>query len=176
MKISDNFPILQKANALFLVTGKQSAIIYRLRKGEISERETIEIKTPTYSDKEGRFESRGARGRLQGSGSVYDSNKTYIQENFLKNLLKELKNIKLSYDSIYLFAPKQISGIIEGTLPKIILNKVKRVFDGNFTKLHPTELLTKIKSLREFKEETEARNRVTGEAAKILRRGQKIMN
>lgn len=176
MKISDDYAILQKANALFIVTGKQSAIIYRLRKGEISEKETIEIKTPTYSDNEGRFESRGPRGRLQGSGSVLDSNKKYIQDNFLKNLLKEFNTIKRPYDSIYLFAPNYMAEAVEATLPNAASKKIKRIFTGNFTKQHPTELLAKIKDVREFKEKTEARTRASGEAAKILRRGRKVMN
>lgn len=174
MKISDNFPVLQKANALFLVSGKQSAIIYRLRKGEINERETIEIKNPTYSDKEGRFESRGPKGRLQGSGSVYNPKSQYIKQKFLDSLLKEIKQIKRPYDSIYLFAPMHVINDIESALPNLVSKKIKRKFTGNFTKQHPTDLLKKVRNLREFKAKTEARKRATGEAAKILRRGSKI--
>lgn len=174
MKISDNFPILQKVNALFLVSGKQSAIIYRLRKGEINERETIEIKKPEYTDREGHFEYRGPRGKLHGSGSVYEPKNEYLQKKFLSSLVTEIKKIKRPYDSIYLFAPMHIIDSIEEALPNSISKKIKRKFTGNFTKQHPTDLLKKVKNLREFKAKAEARKRVTGEAAKILRRGRKV--
>lgn len=170
MKISDDYPILQALNALFIVSGTQSAIIYRLRKGEIIEKETIEIPTPTYSDKEGRFESRGPRGRLQGSGMVYRSNKQYIQQEFLKSLLKELKAIRKPFDSIYLFAPKTISEDIIEALPKTLQKKVKSKMHGNFTKAHPTELLTKLRNSREFKKLSLKLLRISDEQAKLLKR------
>ena len=174
MKISDNFPVLQKADALFLVSGKQSAVIYRLRKGQIDEQETVEIQNPQYSDREGRFEYRGRGNKLHGSGSVYESKEEYVQKKFLGSIVKEMKRIRLPEDTIYLFAPMHVIDAIEEALPNSISKKVKRKFTGNFTKHHPTDLLKKVKALREFKEKKEARKQATGEADKILRRGKKI--
>lgn len=146
MKISNNFPVLKKVNALFLVLGKYFAIIYRLRNGEIVEKETITVDKPIYTDKEGRFESRGPRGRLQGSGSVYQQKDAYIQKDFLSALSKELKKINKPYDNIYLFAPEHVIKNVEAGLPKLITKKVSHKFIGNFTKKHPTELLKKVKN------------------------------
>lgn len=174
MKISNDFPVLQKVNALFVVSGKQAAIIYRLRKGEINERETIEIKNPQYTDREGHFEYRGPRGRLHGSGSVYEPKNEYVQKKYLASLVKEIKQIKRPYDSIYLFAPMHVIDIIEEALPNIISKTIKHKFTGNFTKQHPTDLFKKVRNFRVLKAKVEARKRVTGEAAKILRRGRKM--
>lgn len=175
MKISDNFPVLQKVNALFVVSGKQSAVIYQLRRGEINERDTIKIKKPEYTDREGHFEYRGPRGRLYGSGSVYEPKNEYVQKKFLTSLVKEIKQVRRPFDSIYLFAPMYVVDQIEAALPNSISTKIKRKFTGNFTKQHPTDLLNKVKTRREFKAKTEARKRAIGEAAKILRRGRRMV-
>lgn len=174
MKISNDFPLLQQANSLFLVAGTQSAIIYRLSNGEIKERETITINNPEYTDREGHFEYTGPSGKLHGSGSVYEPKDEYVQKKFLGTLVEELKQIKQPFDSVYLFAPMHFINEIESSLPDTFAEKIKRKFTGNFTKLHPTELLAKVKELREFKAESEAHKRVSSEAAKILRGGSEL--
>lgn len=168
MQISNDFPLLQNANALLLVTGTQHAIIYRVRSGNIMEKDTIEIKTPTYSDNEGRFEERGPRELLQGSGSVYESNKTYVRQKFLANIIDDIEKIKNTYDKIYLFAPQRISNEIKEALPKPISEKIAYSLDGNFTKSHPTELLEKIKELRDEKAQANKNIQMSSEAAQIL--------
>ncbi len=174
MKISNTFPILSKINALFIVAGKQTAIIYRLKNGQINERDTIEILTPTYSDNEGRFESHGPRGRLQGSGASYTSDMEYISHKFLDSIVDSLKKINTSYSAIYLFAPSRVIKDIQSVLTSADAEKVVQTFIGNFTKQHPTELLAKVKELRDFKTKAIARSRVGGDAATILRRGRRI--
>lgn len=174
MKISDDFQNLQKTNALFLVSGKQAAVIYRLRKGEIHERETIEIKQPEYTDREGHYEYRSPRGKIHGWGSTYEPKDEYVHKKFLSSLVKEIKQLKRPYDSIYLFAPMHVMDSIEQALPNSISRKIKRKFAGNFTKKHPTDLLAKIRDRRQLKARTAAMKQVTGEAAKILRRGRVV--
>lgn len=173
MKISHNFPVLQKANALFVVAGKQSAIIYRLRNGELHERETVAVHKPEHTDREGRFEHRSPRGKLRGSGSVYEPKDAYVQQQFITSLVGELKKLRRPYDSVYLFAPAQTLHDLEQTLPKPVVKKIVRKFAGNFTKHHPTGLLEKVKTRREFRAKSEAVERMSEEAAQILRRGER---
>ncbi len=144
MKVSENFSNLLKESAIFIVTGKQFAKIYQLRKGEIKEKETIEVNIPKYSDKEGFFEHRGAGGTVLGSGSVYQSNDNEQQVKFLKELKKAIKGIKRPFDSIYLFAPTQSINIVADSFTKLDQAKIRKKLRGNFTKHHPTELLEKV--------------------------------
>lgn len=173
MKISNQFPALQRVNALFLVAGSQSAVIYRLREGELHDKETVQIEKPEYTDREGHFESVGPHGKLHGSGSVYEPKNEYMLKKFLSAVVDEIKKIRSPFDSIYLFAPMHMQKSIESALPNSISKKIKRTFSGNFIKEHPTALLRKVRSLREFKAKTAARKRVFGEAAKILASGGK---
>lgn len=173
MKISDNFSKLQETNALFLVSGKQAAIIYRLRNGEIHERETIEVATPEYTDWEGHYEYRGPRGKIHGWGSMREPKGEHVHQMFLGSLVKEIKQIKRPYDSIYLFAPIHVIDGIELALPKTVSKKIKRRFTGNFTKMHPTDLLAKVTARRKQRVRKATLQLVAGEAAKILRRGKR---
>ena len=169
MKVSSNFPILQQQNALLVTAGRQVAKIYRLRNGEIKKRETVEIKSPKYTDREGRFEYRGPRGRLHGSGSVYEKKNEYVHKKFLALLVGEMKKPRRPYDGIYLFAPLFTLDQIEQALPKSISKKIKRKFSGNFTKHLPLELLKKIKFRRERMAKVVARSRAKKQAKKILK-------
>jgi len=172
MKISTTFPKLHTANALFIVSGKHNATTYILSDGEMTKLETIEMEKPDYDYKKGYFESRGKKGKLMSSGSGSGSNldsktKEYVKQ-FYTLLGEKVSKVKDSYDFVYLFAPSTIIKDIEGTLPKAITQKIKNRFVGNFTKLHPTTLLTKIKVVREKKEE-KVKPKATGTAAKILK-------
>lgn len=149
MKISDTFPRLQKSNAILIVSGRFTATIYRLRDGLIHERETIEIKKPEYSDKEGHFENRAQGGKLMASGAGYEAKISYMDMRFLANLVKEVRNIKKPYTDVYLYAPAHVSNEVKNALPKAVANKIKESFLGNFTKHHYIDLLKKIKNTRE---------------------------
>lgn len=170
MKVPYTFTTLQKTNALLLVAGAQTAVLYRLRDGEIHERETVRISKPEYTDREGRFEHREGSGTLHGSGSVYESKDYYIEQKFFKELHKRISSVKQSYDSVYVFAPLRMLERLVKTLPVPVAGKIKRKFSGNFIKHHPLDLLKKIRSIRRFTAKTEARMRVYGEAKEILNR------
>lgn len=174
MKISNDFPILQKENALMIVSGKQAGKIYRLRNGKLVERESLEISTPTYSDNEGFFMRRG-NGRTMGTGSVLEIDSQLVITEYTKQLAKELKSIKRPYDGIYLFVPKYVSNAVKDALPKTVQKKILREFNGNFIKEHPSELLQKIKNQRDKAVKKKSRELVGGDAAKILRRGRRVM-
>lgn len=172
MKISTTFSKLHEINALFIVSGKHNATTYMLSDGEIIKLETIEMEEADYDYKKGYFESRGKKGKLMSSGggsnsSLDSKNKEYVKK-FYTLLGKKVSKIKDSYDHVYLFAPSTIIKDIEAVLPKTITQKIKRRFVGNFTKLHPTTLLTKIKSVRKKKEQ-KIKVKPTGAAAKILK-------
>ena len=143
MKVSNDYPLLQKTNALLIVAGKQAAKIYRLKEGYIDERDTIEVETPLYTDREGHFEHRSGNAMF-GSGSVYENKDQYIQTRFLKELVEHIKKITVPYDKIYLFSPGYILNIIKEALPAELKNKLDKAIDGNFTKHHPNDLLGKL--------------------------------
>lgn len=170
MKISNKFPKLAKENALFLVSGKQSAVIYRLKNGEIHERDTITINKPEYTDREGHFQHSDSMGKFHGSGSVYEPKDAYVHQKFVSELIDEVNRIKKPYDSVYLFAPAHVMNNIEENLPNPVAKKVARKFSGNFTKLHPTELLEKIFKLRDQAKDHIKRSMASGVAAKLLKR------
>lgn len=169
MKVSDNFPVLQKQNSLLIAAGKQAAKIYRLGKGEINTRDTIEIPNPQYSDREGHFEYRGPRGTLHGSGAVYEAKEQYIRQKFLSRLVRELKNVRRPYKNIYLFAPKEILRDIVRTLPQNIQQKIRRTFSGNYTKHSPLALLTKIQARRKAMAQRLAQSRASAQVQRILK-------
>ncbi len=170
MKISNDFAVLQKDNALLIVAGQQMAKIYRLFKGEINQRETIEVEAPIYSDKPAFFNQKG-RGESSASGSVHHFKKRYMLEKFIKELATQLSKMKRPFSRVYLFAPDYMMDVIKKELPKKVQERIRYEASGNFLKTHPTALLKKIKEIQAAKAVKEATRRVTTEAAKILGRG-----
>jgi len=150
MKVSNDFTFLQKANALLVVAGAQVAKIYRLKDGQINEKDTIEIETPTFTDREGHFEHH-ANGLMHGSGSVYENQDDYMQNKFLKELTGHISALKNTFDKIYLFSPGYILKSIKNTLPDELANKIQKEINGNYTKHHPNELLKKIQLEHQLK-------------------------
>jgi len=172
MKISTTFSKLHTTNALLIVSGKHNAATYILKDGEIKKLETIERKETEFDYKKGYFESRGKRGSLMSSGSgsngKEDSKSKEKEKDFYTLVGEKVGNLKDLYEHIYLLAPSTTIKLIEAALPKPIAIKIKRRIVGNFTKLHPTTLLTKIKVVREKKQE-KVKPKATGAAAKILK-------
>ena len=170
MKISNDFSELKKENALFIVSGKQHAVMYRVRKGEMYERETIHIDAPKYSDREGYSETYGGNGEINASGSGYEAKDLYIKTKFLKTLAQEIRNLRRPYDAVYIFGPQYLLQDLKDAVPHAARRKIKGEYPGNFTKHHPQDLLEKIRTGRLQEEEHRALERATGEAAKILLR------
>jgi len=172
MKISTTFSKLHTANALLIVSGKHNATTYILKDGEIKKQETIERMESEFDYKKGYFESRGKKGSLMSSGSgskgKEDSKNKEKEKDFYTLVGEKVSNLKESYEHVYLLAPSTIIKLIEASLPKEVVKKIKRRIVGNFTKLHPTNLLTKIKVARENKEE-KTKPKAIGTAAKILK-------
>jgi hypothetical protein len=168
MEISNNFPILQKSNAIFIVSGKLAAKIYRIGDGLLHERDTLEVTIPRYTDREGYYEQHSPQGSIQGSGSMGEVHDDYIQRDFIKYLADEIKDIKRPYDSVYVFGPAHVVKSLEQALPRATVAKIRQTFVGNFTKQHPTELLEKIESEITEKNEEVATTHDSAEVTKIL--------
>ncbi len=165
MKITRDLPQFQNQKALIVVTGLHEADFYIAKNGRIEKIGEFKLLYPHYSDKEGFFETAG-HGRVLESGSVLETNKVEIRHRFLKEMDKILDDIikRKGITDIYIFTPSTIKDELKKLLPKDDRKKIKHAFEGNFTKLHPFQLLSMIQA----KEKIGWNVPVKAEAKKIL--------
>jgi len=169
-KVSNQINHINKRNSVLVVTGKQTAKIYELRRGRILQDPSITIANPKYSDREG-FQMRRGRGSVWGTPSAYESKDNGAETDFLHSLEKQTTGLTRSkeFDAVYLFAPAECVRRIKKALPAGWLERLEFEYHGNFTKISPTGLLKKITdSMEQDKHNREVE--LKGDARKILRR------
>ena len=142
MKLSHNFSQFEKKNVLLIATGKQDAVFYHSKEGEVNKVLSFQIPKPKYSDNEGIFQ-KSMHGRMQ-SGSVEISNDAPIVRDFLHELTKRAKTIKADFSEIYIFAPKNTKNKISDALPYEWRQKINQIMEGNYYNKPATFLLEKI--------------------------------
>ncbi|MEX0930334.1 MAG: host attachment protein [Candidatus Paceibacterota bacterium] len=148
MKISEKLPQFENETALLVVTGKQTAVFYIAKDGEIHQVNSFKVNKPKYTDLQGHFETR-SHGKTTRAGSAFEP--TELSEdavrNFLKELEEELKNVSRHHtlDSLYVFCPAHVKNRIEKAIPSKLARKEQMVVEGNFFESHPFDLLTKIR-------------------------------
>jgi len=119
MRIPKNLRRLKnkKGDALFLVTGKQNAVIYRATRGVLEKID--EFRMTSFQSYE---EVRG----------------------FMSELVVHLMNIKAeTVPSIYLFTPSNVKKQIMKALPTDLRKHIKAVITGNFFNVAPSDLIMK---------------------------------
>ena len=142
MQIKQELPQFKNQATLIITTGKQHAIIYLAKNGEIDKLNEIQIETPTYSDREGHFERRSKNLNI-GSGSVYeDDTKEKIVKDFIKKIEEEIKKFK-DIKQLYCFCPDYMKNYLKEVIDKNI--DKSKIFTGNHTDKHPFKLLETIK-------------------------------
>ncbi len=167
MQISENLPQFEK-KSLFVVAGRRAADIYSAFNGEIEKKESIEIKNPRYSDKEGFFMRLGG-GKFFGAGSVLEDKKIETNKKFIRELKDKTEESlkKDNVESVYLFAPKQTEKALLEGFSENIKQKVVFSFKGNYVNQHPFNLIKKIQK----KQENKKPKLISEKAMKILKRG-----
>lgn len=149
MKISQKLPQFSQ-KTLLIVAGRQSGDLYFAHNGEIDKIDSVRVETPTYSDKEGFF-MRVGRGMTLGRWSVLEEPKEETLNKFLKELKEKIQNFmkEKEVEEIYLFSSDFVRKGLPRVLSSEINQKIVGVFNGNFLKQHPFELIKKIKIQKE---------------------------
>ncbi len=152
MKIKKELPQFKNEAALLVVAGRQSADFYLAFKGEISKIDTLSVKTPRYSDREGHFKTSG-KGQVFSWGAVCEPQKEKVRDRFLRQMKDKFVALskKSDFSRIYLFCPDYLTPLLEKEFSPSARKKVCFSFAGNYKKEHPFQLLKKIKEKMEWK-------------------------
>lgn len=142
MKIPREFPKFQGKNALIVVTGLHEADFYIAKDGFLEKIGDFKLLFPRYSDKEGFFEHAG-HGRIFETGSVLEKDKIEIRHRFLKEMDEILDQVVMKRDitDIYIFTPDFLKKELKELLPKEDRKKIRYIIKGNYTHLHPLQVL-----------------------------------
>ncbi|MEX0935231.1 MAG: host attachment protein [Candidatus Paceibacterota bacterium] len=146
MQIPQELPQFKNTPTLLIVTGSQYAKFFYALNGAIEEITELKTPTPTYNEREGFF-LRSGRGMTMGSWSVYESKSKSTEDTFIEQLNTLLNSIRkeIDIDEVLLSAPEHDIQNIRAHLTSPLQKKITHQLHGNYTKLHPTELLKKMK-------------------------------
>lgn len=144
VQISQKLPQFEKDRVLFIVTGRQEGKFFLAHKGLFSIIHSFKVSHPQYSDKEGRFMTRGS-GKVFGQGSVVKNIKKILEQEFNKNFKNSFKKVfsKTKPDKIYLFSP--LARPIKNLLAKNMKSKIVFTLDKDYFHEHPFDILKAIK-------------------------------
>jgi hypothetical protein len=146
MKISNQLPKTQKEEALVIVAGKQAAVVYEIRSGNLTRLDAIKIPTPKYSDNEGHFRTQ-SRGAVLRAGSVRESQDDNVINEFLREFSKLAKKLPTDRSHIYIIAPSQTKNRLAETLIDSERRKVRHVTEGNFYYRSPKFIAEKVEEI-----------------------------
>ncbi len=172
MKITNKLPQFTDQTALLVVTGKQDAVFYLVKDGELWQVDSFKVDKPQYTDAPGHFEAH-SQGRMIKAGSAYDpteADETAVRD-FLRFLKQELESVVKHHQltALYVFCPGYLKNRIEGQLPKDLAPKEQMLIEGNYYNTHPFELLERIQKRSRFNPVRP----LSQAAQKILRKFQK---
>lgn len=145
MQIPQTLTQFSDTPTLLIVSGSQHAKFYYALNGAIEEITEFKVATPIYQDREGFF-LRSGKGAIYGSGAVYESKQKSTDDMFIERLNELLDAIRkeIEIKEVILSAPDYEVNLIQNKLRSDLKDKVTSVLRGNYTKLHPTELLKKL--------------------------------
>lgn len=168
LHITQTLPQFTNERALFIVTGTKSLELYEAMNGTIENVLSYRIEAPECSDKEGHFAKRRG-GKTLASGAVREDVEASLRVKFLRQLESSLQTIMHSgkVTAAYIFSPQHMMNDVVKVMPRAIQKQTKKVVQGNFTKLHPFEVLQKIVDKGEEKVQV-----ITSEAMKLLQKAQ----
>lgn len=148
MQISNKLPQFMNDVALLIVTGDKESNFFIASNGVIKKADAFISRRPVYSDNEGFTVSQGGNGVYQ-SGSVREIKKQFLWKEFLHHFIEEMKHLVNEYNitKIYLFSPDYFIKNVVEALPNDLKVKIKHTEAGNYNKLHPVELIKKIKDI-----------------------------
>ncbi len=139
MKIPKNLPQFEKNSTAIIVTGNLNADFYLAKDGEINKVADFAVEKTKFSDRE----QTGKYGNVFfQSGDKAGVMKNFLQKESFTAFKNNLKNVS-SAKVVYLFAPGTIMPELQKMLPKK-WEKTLKTYNGNFGKLHLTDLLKKI--------------------------------
>lgn len=151
MFISQHLPQFTDKKVLLIVASRQNGKFFIAQDGQLEEKDSFSVEAPTYSDKEGHFEtrrSRGVRGMVQkmfGSGVPREDVKEKVEKDFLKEFEKRVKEVWADdIDEAYLFASPYVINDIPELLTQQQQEKITQRIEGNYIKIHPFKLLEKL--------------------------------
>ena len=151
MKISNNLPQFENETVLIVVSGKQDAIFYLAKNGELFKVESFKVDRPKYDDVQGHFETSaktGKHGQTMRAGSPFDP--THMEEKavtqYLQKLQEELEGVQQHHNitQLFIFAPSYVKHEVEKRMPYALQDKKQLMIEGNYYEEHPFELLERI--------------------------------
>lgn len=145
MKVPSELPQFNKNPTCFVVVTKFTAKFYFVYKGVLKKISDIKQKKLSYSDREGFFMRRG-KGRMYGTGSVYESKDEELARRFSKRASDKLKELISKYKvrNIFIFEPSHLNYRLWSNLSVRIQKKVKHRIRGNYSNMHPLSLVEKL--------------------------------
>jgi len=164
MKINEEIKNLNLPKSLLVVMGSHHGIIHFLDADQVIQVDEHRVDTPVYSDNEGMSQRGGTEGSVVGS--VLEPKKKEAQEEFSRDFAAKVKALvqKESIESIYLYSPLEVKGLVETDWSHENQALIQDRFDGNFVSESSNDLLAMIEEKRKEEEKEEA----TGEAKDIL--------
>lgn len=145
MRINRHLYQFPDQTTLLFVAGNQEAKIYMAGDGQIQMRAAFQTDRPRYTDNEG-FYRKDGRGQTARTGAVREIKRQTVTATFLHalkgHLKSAVKNQKIK--DAYVFAPKPLQNEIRRAFPAGLQKKIRGVFNGDFCKSHPFELIAKI--------------------------------
>jgi len=139
MKIKRELPQFEKNSAAIIVAGNLNADFYLANKGEINKVASFIVEKSKFSDRE----QTGKYGNVFfQSGDKTAAMKKFLQKEAFTALKTKLNTVS-GAKNVYLFAPGTIMPELQKLLPKK-WEKTLKMFNGNFGKLHPFELIEKL--------------------------------
>lgn len=131
---------MKKEDALLIVTGRQDAVIYRVKNGSMERLLAFKVPTPRYSDKEGFTKAQG-RGVTIGSGWPRELKDEDILNEFIKEFKDRLKSISPDFEKLFLLTPSEHKNTVRGALPKDFKKKLKKELHGNYFSAKPQDII-----------------------------------
>jgi len=173
MKIPQELPQFDDQHMLLVVATRQTATLYAAHRGTLKQVAHVDVPNPTYSDNEGFF-TQGGRGKGLGSGSVRETKKVHIQNEFLKQFKPAIETaVNDGAETICLFVPAHRRDETIAAFPYRTRRLIDRIIAGNFSNYEPTELLEKIAKRRVARKKAVSRAGAPKEARKILKKAKK---
>lgn len=142
MKISTKLPQFSNNPTLLISISRQRAKFYFAEDGIIEKVREFSLDKPKYSDREGHFKQRGARGTYR-SGAVYESKKGRVRDETANRFHENFRSVTGDYEfkNIYIFAPEHLKNIVSESVPQSSKEKIKMFHFGNYGNKHHHGLL-----------------------------------
>jgi hypothetical protein len=147
MKIPNAMPHLHNKNIIILVSGGNSAYIYKIRNSTCS---LVDIISPQmlklYHDLDyNNFLDNDGKGHAK---TLNKSTRSMTQDRLMKLITVYLSNhITSETEELYIFCPQKNSLKLMENIKKLGNTRIEIARYGNYTKFHPNDLLKRIEQM-----------------------------